>query len=624
MHALLFTMLVQPAGAEPFTFAVVGDTQGSGTLNYEVMPQLVEDMNAVAPDLVIFVGDLIGGYYTIGSHQAAWEEWVDVAAGLEAEVYAVPGNHDFFPGLSVYDAWLETFPWLPTDNSPPGQEGMTYHFDIENTRFVSVLTDSEWGQTSPDQDWLDAVLADPETQAMEHVVVYSHHPVSFSTAEPLGTTADPFWQSLVGNDVAVYFCGHWHRYQPSQLGNGGDTWETIIGTGGGSLYDPERAYQQIKGFQLVEVDGATMSAWFYGDEDGDGYYDDIMDEYVIAWESEAPTGLVGHWGFDEGTLEDDAPAPLGKAVHGEAMGGATIVDDAERGFVLELGGGMDGMEAGAIGDYNLSVNGDLTLSLFAKADAPGSGPWGQTLIAYGTADYDSEDEESNYSYWLSLVGGDGLLGYWEYENGWNVTVDSTAAVTDPMAWHHYALTRDADAMEATIWVDGEPLGDVLPFDRLPTGGGRGMLYLGRDVADSDGYAFDGRIDEVCVFNTLLEAHALEALAAGYDCFLDADGDGVDDYEGDCDDADPTAYPGAEEICDDGVDNDCNGEIDEVECDDTDAPDDTEAPGGDTGAEPADTGDGENDAEGCGCASAGTGVGWALLACVALVRRRREG
>ncbi len=44
--------------------------------------------------------------------------------------------------------------------------------------------------------------------------------------------------------------------------------------------------------------------------------------------------------------------------------------------------------------------------------------------------------------------------------------------------------------------------------------------------------------------------------------LDGDGDGFDELSGDCDDANPYVFPGAQEFCN-GTDDDCDGEVDEV-------------------------------------------------------------
>ena len=63
------------------------------------------------------------------------------------------------------------------------------------------------------------------------------------------------------------------------------------------------------------------------------------------------------------------------------------------------------------------------------------------------------------------------------------------------------------------------------------------------------------------------------------CTTDADGDGFTDKACggvDCDDTDPSVHPGAQEVCNDGIDNNCNGLID---CKDPDCRNDPACPPG---------------------------------------------
>ena len=77
----------------------------------------------------------------------------------------------------------------------------------------------------------------------------------------------------------------------------------------------------------------------------------------------------------------------------------------------------------------------------------------------------------------------------------------------------------------------------------------GVGVCGGDCDDGDPTAFPGAL-EVC--------DAVDHDCDGNDGSVDGDGDGLLVCDGDCDDADPTRYPGAEETCDDTEDLDCDG------------------------------------------------------------------
>ena len=120
-------------------------------------------------------------------------------------------------------------------------------------------------------------------------------------------------------------------------------------------------------------------------------------------------------------------------------------------------------------------------------------------------------------------------------------------------------------------LDGDGLVDCVDDD------GDGYTEEEGDCDDTDGGVSPG-IPEACngrdddcdgVVDQGMDGFASSIAQDGTSDCIDDDGDGYTEVQGDCDDLSPLVHPNARELCLDGVDNNCNSEIDydDQDCED---------------------------------------------------------
>jgi hypothetical protein len=290
---------------------------------------------------------------------------------------------------------------------------------------------------------------------------------------------------------------------------------------------------------VVDPDSAVDAPTWYADADGDGW--GVFNDEVVS--CEAPEGYVADGGAfdcdDADTLVNPDAVEVCDAIDNDCDGDVDPDSSADA-LTWYYDGDGDGW-----GDEELA-----TLACSAPEGYVAAGEPGDDGILFDCDDSDGDISPGADEYCDSI------------DNNCDGEVDEDSAV-DALTWY---LDQDNDR-----W--GSALSVAYACEELEG-------YVA-ESGDCDDYSVDANPDEVELCDGIdnnCDGAKDEATAAdASQWYADLDGDGYgdpdnptfacrqpDDYVADatdCDDSAATSFPGADEYCD-GIDNNCDGEIDE--------------------------------------------------------------
>ena len=183
---------------------MIGDTR----TGIDIYKEQIRTINLLSPDLVVDVGDLIGGY--IDDPQiinSMWDEFDTIVSLFQVPFVMVPGNHDIWD-LQSEAIWEKRY----------GPKYFSFvhkkcHFIIlnseslnENVGFADRLDDEQY-------KWLEAELK--KYSDVKFKFVFLHMP--FWQTQHVSQGSDEYWETeihplLAEHNVDAVFAGHVHKY----------------------------------------------------------------------------------------------------------------------------------------------------------------------------------------------------------------------------------------------------------------------------------------------------------------------------------------------------------------------------------------------------------------------------